>query len=282
MKFAHFPCQQMPKALQDRFTELKDDSLQSSKLSKDGNSKRAGGANASTAQYYHDSACEIGMVDRNGGIFARNCLSAGSDNSSPSAGSDSPVAPQRQPDPSYAIAAISQATALNGILLGNLLPTLAYANAAAVASQPQVDPTQLMNSSVAEGKPLPSLAIAPMMHTNLVKTTQAQRHQGNKRLLSSESDSQYLAPIHCFVRRHVEVFAANEQDLATPAPGRKKPIALGQVGLRCIHCARLPVKDRVKRAVCFPPSVSGCYHAVSNSKSILGSKQCKMRLSAHI
>eukprot|EP00557_Chaetoceros_sp_GSL56_P001211 CAMPEP_0176490626 /NCGR_PEP_ID=MMETSP0200_2-20121128/7974_1 /TAXON_ID=947934 /ORGANISM="Chaetoceros sp., Strain GSL56" /LENGTH=792 /DNA_ID=CAMNT_0017887951 /DNA_START=648 /DNA_END=3026 /DNA_ORIENTATION=+ len=88
----------------------------------------------------------------------------------------------------------------------------------------------------------------------------------DRRLLATPSDAQYLNPVHCFVRKNVEVFIANEKDVAAPAPGRKKPIMLGQVGIRCIHCQNLPPKYRVKRAICYPPTIASLYHAVSNMK----------------
>jgi hypothetical protein len=85
-------------------------------------------------------------------------------------------------------------------------------------------------------------------------------------LLSLPSDRDHLNELHCFVRQHVEVFAATKEDTLAPAPGRKTRVLLGQVGLRCVHCARLPIKDRVLRAVCYPPSIGGIYHSVSNMK----------------
>jgi hypothetical protein len=84
--------------------------------------------------------------------------------------------------------------------------------------------------------------------------------------LATPEDAESLNPLHCFVRKQLELFAANETDVAAPAPGRKTPVVLGQVGIRCRHCAKLPAKDRVKRAVCYPPNVQGVYHAVSNMK----------------
>jgi hypothetical protein len=84
--------------------------------------------------------------------------------------------------------------------------------------------------------------------------------------LASSEDNEYLNDLHCFVRKHLEVFTANKGDIAAPAPGRKTRVNLGQVGIRCVHCANLPMKERVKRAVCYPPSVGGIYHAVSNMK----------------
>jgi hypothetical protein len=86
------------------------------------------------------------------------------------------------------------------------------------------------------------------------------------RLLAVPEDSIALNPLHCFVRQNVEVFIATKDDVAAPSPGRRTRVKIGQVGIRCIHCARLPMKDRVKRAVCYPPSVSGIYHSVSNMK----------------
>eukprot|EP00549_Striatella_unipunctata_P026104 CAMPEP_0118716826 /NCGR_PEP_ID=MMETSP0800-20121206/27742_1 /TAXON_ID=210618 ORGANISM="Striatella unipunctata, Strain CCMP2910" /NCGR_SAMPLE_ID=MMETSP0800 /ASSEMBLY_ACC=CAM_ASM_000638 /LENGTH=163 /DNA_ID=CAMNT_0006623341 /DNA_START=299 /DNA_END=790 /DNA_ORIENTATION=- len=55
-------------------------------------------------------------------------------------------------------------------------------------------------------------------------------------------------------------------DIAAPAPGRKVRVMVGQVGVRCTHCARLTPKERVKRAICYPPTVSGIYHSISNMK----------------
>jgi hypothetical protein len=79
-------------------------------------------------------------------------------------------------------------------------------------------------------------------------------------------DSHYLNAIHCFVRRQLEYFVATKEDASAPSPGRKVKAVVGQVGIRCIHCAQLNSKDRVKRSVCYPPSIGGIYHAVSNMK----------------
>jgi hypothetical protein len=39
-----------------------------------------------------------------------------------------------------------------------------------------------------------------------------------------------------FLLQNIEVFFANQRDVDAPAPGRKHPIVVGQVGLRCVHC----------------------------------------------
>lgn len=86
------------------------------------------------------------------------------------------------------------------------------------------------------------------------------------RLLAIPEDSLFLNELHCFIRRNIEVFSSTKKDVSVPAPGRKSHVTVGQVGLRCIHCSKLPYKERVKRAVCYPPTVSGVYHSVSNMK----------------
>ena len=87
--------------------------------------------------------------------------------------------------------------------------------------------------------------------------------------LSAPEDAEVLNPIHCFVRKHLEFFSADDQDIAAPCPGRKSRVTLGQVGIRCKHCAKLKVSAtvrRAKRTVCYPPSLGAIYHSVSNMK----------------
>jgi hypothetical protein len=100
---------------------------------------------------------------------------------------------------------------------------------------------------------------------SLVVDKKGDSHQ-QRRSLREDSDSDNLNAIHCFVRTRTEFFAANEEDIVAPAPGRKTKVLMGQVGIRCIHCSSLPPQQRVKRAACYPPRVEGIYHAISNMK----------------
>jgi hypothetical protein len=85
-------------------------------------------------------------------------------------------------------------------------------------------------------------------------------------LLAMADDSLVLNDLHCFVRKNIELFAATQEDVSSPSPGRRNRVAVGQVGIRCIYCCKSPSKDRTKRAVCYPPTVHGIYHCVSNMK----------------
>lgn len=57
--------------------------------------------------------------------------------------------------------------------------------------------------------------------------------------LGVDDDKYWLSELQVFLRSSfAEAFAATEEDIAAPMHGRNKPIALGQVGIRCMHCKR--------------------------------------------
>ncbi|KAL3944399.1 MAG: hypothetical protein SGBAC_001523 [Bacillariaceae sp.] len=84
--------------------------------------------------------------------------------------------------------------------------------------------------------------------------------------LAMETDKGWLTPLHCFVRKHcVEVFTAVEEDVATPSKGKRKPIQVGQVGIRCPHCHRDPSsQSRERGSVYYPTSIASIYNATMN------------------
>lgn len=57
--------------------------------------------------------------------------------------------------------------------------------------------------------------------------------------LGVDDDKYWLSELQVYLRANfAEAFAATEEDIAAPMHGRNKPIALGQVGIRCMHCKR--------------------------------------------
>ena len=85
--------------------------------------------------------------------------------------------------------------------------------------------------------------------------------------LSMPSDKDWLTPLHCFVRRQcVEIFSASEHDVATPSKGKRKPINVGQVGIRCPHChsSDSSNKARERGSVYYPTTISSVYNATMN------------------
>jgi hypothetical protein len=84
--------------------------------------------------------------------------------------------------------------------------------------------------------------------------------------LSMPPDKDWLTPLHCFVRRHcVEVFTATEDDVATPSKGKRKPINVGQIGIRCPHCHSQDLaRSRERGSVYYPTSIASIYNATMN------------------
>lgn len=82
-------------------------------------------------------------------------------------------------------------------------------------------------------------------------------------LLAIADDKEWLSDMDCFVRRNLEVFCANEEDVEIAQQDRKYPVNLGQVGIRCVHCA-LQKGGNIARgtAVAFPYSINGIYESV--------------------
>ena len=88
-------------------------------------------------------------------------------------------------------------------------------------------------------------------------------------LLSDPLDEGNLTVTLCFVRRQTQFFAAQQEDVDArfSKGGVKAEIRIGQIGIRCVHCARLAPKDRVNAAVSFPASISLIYQSVRNWQS---------------
>ena len=85
--------------------------------------------------------------------------------------------------------------------------------------------------------------------------------------LAMSSDKDWLTPLHCFVRRHcVEIFTATQSDVSTPSKGKRKPIQVGQVGIRCPHChsGEAKNKPRERGSVYYPTSIASIYNATMN------------------
>lgn len=86
--------------------------------------------------------------------------------------------------------------------------------------------------------------------------------------LSMSTDSSWITPLHCFVREHcVEIFTANDVDVYTPSKGKRRPIHVGQVGIRCPHCHSTNEGDksgREKGSVYYPTTIASIYNATMN------------------
>ena len=80
--------------------------------------------------------------------------------------------------------------------------------------------------------------------------------------LSCDQDS--LSSYQCSARKQIELFEARQEDVESTVQGRTKPVVLGLVGIRCRHCAMVPVKLRARGAVCYPKKLMGLYQAAQS------------------
>jgi hypothetical protein len=89
----------------------------------------------------------------------------------------------------------------------------------------------------------------------------------NAVVLYTPEDDQSLSQYQCVVRKQIELFEAGPIDVDTNAQGRNKPIILGQVGIRCLHCSMIHPKRRTRGATYYPSKFNGFYQAAQNMAS---------------
>jgi hypothetical protein len=87
--------------------------------------------------------------------------------------------------------------------------------------------------------------------------------------LSIPSDEQFLDPVYNFLRSScIEVFVATEEN-DTGGRGRgAKSHAIGQVGLRCVHCKHIQRNRRANQAVSHPSRTTNIFESVRNYQRI--------------
>ena len=88
-------------------------------------------------------------------------------------------------------------------------------------------------------------------------------------LLSDPLDEGTLTDAVKFCRRQIEFFTADPEDVDARyrKGGVKQDIYVGQVGIRCVHCARLGKTEQPNGSVSYPASISLVYQAVRNWQS---------------
>lgn len=79
-------------------------------------------------------------------------------------------------------------------------------------------------------------------------------------VLFCETDEERLTSYQCLLRKQLELFEADEEDVHySTRQGRTAPIKVGQVGVRCRHCAGLKLSARTKGASYYSQTIEGIY-----------------------
>jgi hypothetical protein len=102
----------------------------------------------------------------------------------------------------------------------------------------------------------------PSPPTALEATSQGQGRP--MMLLYMATDDYALSEYQILLRKNIEFVEASMEDVETTTPGRKKPITLGQVGIRCKHCVKVPVHWRSAATVYFPTKLHGLYQSAQS------------------
>jgi len=78
------------------------------------------------------------------------------------------------------------------------------------------------------------------------------------------SDKSQLSGYQIMIRQQLEFFASQQDDIDYSVQGRKKKAKLGQVGIRCRHCANIPLRQRGRGACYYPRTFDSIYQAAQN------------------
>jgi hypothetical protein len=88
-------------------------------------------------------------------------------------------------------------------------------------------------------------------------------------------DEFVLSEHQILLRKQMEFFQATSEDIQVVTPGRRNEIWVGQVGIRCKHCARgLGKHQYVKGTMYFPATLRAVYQAAQNCGKVHLSDIC--------
>ena len=112
----------------------------------------------------------------------------------------------------------------------------------------------------------------PVSSMSLVASARADNNQtANQKLqgirpipMFLSCDEESLSEYQCFLRQQIELFEATNDDLQLNAQKMNKSVVLGQVGIRCRHCAQVPPWTRARGAVYYSATLDGLYQAGQN------------------
>lgn len=94
--------------------------------------------------------------------------------------------------------------------------------------------------------------------------------------LFMDYDEHVLIEYQCLLRKQIELFEATPEDTQATTQGRINSITAGQVGIRCRHCAILPVQSRPRGSVYYSRTIGGIYQVGQNMAKHHFAKTCTM------
>eukprot|EP00548_Thalassiothrix_antarctica_P019937 CAMPEP_0194193742 /NCGR_PEP_ID=MMETSP0154-20130528/75202_1 /TAXON_ID=1049557 /ORGANISM="Thalassiothrix antarctica, Strain L6-D1" /LENGTH=485 /DNA_ID=CAMNT_0038918107 /DNA_START=162 /DNA_END=1620 /DNA_ORIENTATION=+ len=101
-----------------------------------------------------------------------------------------------------------------------------------------------------------------VMHTQSEDVRKAVGIQGP--LLYISTDDEVLSDYQILLRKQIEFFEASFSDVGKTSCGRRRPIMMNQVGIRCYHCKFVPIEDRKNGTIYYPSKLTSIYQAAQN------------------
>lgn len=89
-------------------------------------------------------------------------------------------------------------------------------------------------------------------------------------------DEDILSDHQIFLRKQIEYFEAGRLEVQSVTHGGRKGVSIGQVGIRCKHCASIAPKKRPKGAIYYPSSFRALYQAAQNMAAGHFTSSCEM------
>ena len=156
---------------------------------------------------------------------------------------------------------------------------------AAILSQMQGNPIQLQQQGQVQvqsqgqdhnlSQNLGQVTTAAVAPSRLEEATKPRSSDANAFPLYMPRDKECLSSYQCFLRQQIELFQAGPEDVKSTTPGRNRAIVLGQVGIRCRHCAILPARYRGTGATYYPAKLDRLYQAAQNMAQTHFTKHCR-------
>lgn len=141
-------------------------------------------------------------------------------------------------------------------------------------------PQQLNNGSTTDSQSLLTALLNATPGSSSAETTTMSKmgqdaYSGTLPLATPTDSERKLSDYQVLLRQQLEFFVAQHSDVDSSTQGRRKQVHLGQVGLRCRHCAHLPLRSRERGAVYYPAKLENVYQAAQNMASTHLMESCK-------
>jgi hypothetical protein len=171
---------------------------------------------------------------------------------------------------------------LAGLSTSPLLPASALLTSRlalqSLLAAPQISTRHNTSPTVALGSSNKSTP-EPMSSTTTVKSppaaapgaTTTTSHKPLAKVLAMDCDRDSLSDYQCLIRQHMELFEATAEDSVRNVQGRNKPVVVGQVGIRCRHCA---MANNTQASLYFPTKLDRIYQAAQNLSAFHLCRDC--------